>query len=55
MVTDIVEEATGLSGMTKVPLTKTMVAGMIAPLQLTLKSSAPEMFLVEISIEFEEK
>jgi hypothetical protein len=54
-VTDIVEDANGLTGITSVPLTKAMIAGMIASMQLTLTSSAPELFIVKISIEFMEK
>jgi hypothetical protein len=54
-VTDIVEDANGLTGITSVPLTKAMIAGMIASMQLTLTSSAPELFIINISIEFMEK
>jgi hypothetical protein len=54
-VTDIVENASGLTGITSVPLPKAMIAGMIAPLQLTLSPSAPVVFIVKISIEFMKK
>jgi hypothetical protein len=54
-VTDIVKDASGLSGITSVPLSKEMVSDIITPLQLTLSASAPNVFIVEISIEFMEK
>jgi len=52
-VTDIVEDATGLTGITIVPLPKEMIAGMIAPLNLS--PSAQAVFMLKISIEFMEK
>ncbi len=54
-VTDIVDITGGLAGKTSVPLPKAMIAGMIAPMQLTLSSSATEVFMVKISIEFMKK
>ena len=54
-VTDIVESANGLTGMTSVPLTKTMIAQLIAPMQLTLTASALDMYIAKISLEFLEK
>ena len=52
-VTDIVEDATGLTGMTIVPLPKEIIAGMITPLNLS--PSAQALFMLKISIEFMEK
>ncbi len=54
-VTDIVEDASGLTGITSVPLPKAMISGIIASFQLTLSPTAPEVFIVKISIEFMEK
>ena len=54
-VTDIVEDASGLTGITSVPLPKAMIAGILAPMQLTLDPSAPDFFIIKISIEFKEK
>jgi len=54
-VTDIVEDASGLTGIASVPLPKAMIAGIIASLQLTLSPTAPEVFIVKISIEFTKK
>jgi len=54
-VTDIVKDANGLTGVTSVPLTKDMIAAIIANLQLTLDPSAPDFFIVKISIEFMRK
>lgn len=54
-VTDITTDQTGLTGKTSVPLTKTMVAAMIAPLQLTLTASAPEIYLAKFSVKFTKK
>src|SRR4030043_2398213 len=51
-VTDIVEDASGLTGITSVPLPKAMISGIIASFQLTLSPTAPEVFIVKISIEF---
>ena len=52
-VTDIVIDAAGLTGKTIVPLPKTMISGMIAP--LTLDPAAQEIFLAKFSIEFKKK
>ena len=54
-VTNIVEEASKLTGITSVPLTKAMIAGMLASMQLTLSPTAPDVFILKISIEFMEK
>ena len=54
-VTDITTDQTGLTGTTSVPLTKAMVASMIASLQLTLSPSAPEIFLAKFYVEFIKK
>ena len=54
-VTDIVEDANGLTGIASLPLPKVMIAGILATMQLTLASSAPEFFIVKISIAFFEK
>ncbi|MCJ7446572.1 MAG: hypothetical protein MUO72_02660 [Bacteroidales bacterium] len=54
-VTDIVKVTGGLTGITSVPLPKAMIAGMIASMQLTLSPSAPDIFMVKISIEFTKK
>jgi hypothetical protein len=54
-VTDIVKVAGVLTGVTSVPLSKAMVAVMIAPLQLTLSPSAPDIFMAKFSIKFTEK
>jgi hypothetical protein len=54
-VTDIVEDANGLTGITIVPLPKLMIEGIIASMQLTLDPSAPVLFMVKISIEFKKK
>jgi len=54
-VTDIVEDANGLTGITSVPLTKEMVGGILANMQLTLDPSAPAVFIVKISIKFMRK
>jgi len=52
-VTDIVKDASGLTGITSVPLPKAMIANIIAPLQL--HASALEAYIVTFSIEFTEK
>jgi hypothetical protein len=54
-VTNIVKNASGLTGITSVPLPKAMIADMIAPSQLTLSPSAPDVFIVDFVIEFIEK
>jgi hypothetical protein len=54
-VTDIVEDASGLTGITIVPLPKLMIEVIIASMQLTLDPSAPVLFMVKISIEFKKK
>lgn len=54
-VTDITMDQTGLTGTTSVPLTKTMVSQIIAPLQLTLTASAPAIFLAKFYVEFIKK
>lgn len=52
-VTNLVLNASVLSGTATVPLRKEMVAGMIAP--LTLAASSPDFFMVSITIEFMKK
>jgi len=54
-VTDIVKVTSKLTGITSVPLPKAMIAVMIAPLQLTLSPSAPDVFIAKFSIEFIEQ
>jgi len=54
-VTDITSDQTGLTGTTSVPLTKVMVASMLASMQLTLSPSAPEIFLAKFYVEFIKK
>jgi len=54
-VTDIVKDASGLTGITSVPLPKEVISDMIAALQLTLSPSAPDVFIIKISIELMEK
>lgn len=54
-VTDITTDQTGLTGTTSVPLTKAMVASIIASMQLTLSPSAPEIFLAKFYVEFIKK
>ena len=54
-VTDIVTDQAGLTGITSVPLPKAMISGMIAPLQLTLSPSAPDIFIAKFSVEFIKK
>ncbi len=54
-VTDITTDQTGLTGSTSVPLTKTMVSQIIAPLQLTLTSAAPAIFVAKFYVEFIKK
>jgi hypothetical protein len=54
-VTEVVEITNGLAGITNVPLTKAMVAQMIAPMQKTLTDAAQEMYIVKISLEFLKK
>ena len=54
-VTDITMDQTGLTGTTSVPLTKTMVSQIIAPLQLTLTASAPPIFLANFNVKFNKK
>jgi hypothetical protein len=51
-VTDIVTDQAGITGKTSVPLPKAMIAGMIAPLQLTLSPTAPDIFIAKFSVEF---
>lgn len=55
LVTDVVKDADGITGIANIPLTKVMIAGIIAPMQLTVSPTAPEIFMVKISIEFIEK
>ena len=52
-VTNITQSATGMTGKTTVPLPKTMVAVLVAP--LTLAASAPDIFMVTFSLEFVKK
>lgn len=52
-VTDIVTSATGLRGKTSVPLTKEMVAILVAP--LTLDASTPPVIVVEFFLDFVKK
>ena len=54
-VTDVAMTAGKLSGKTSVPLPKEMVSQIIAPISLTLKSTAPLIFMAKFSIEFQEK
>ena len=54
-VTNIVESASGLTGVTSIPLPKAMIANLITPMQKTLSPSAPDFFIIKISIEFTEK
>jgi hypothetical protein len=54
-VTDIVKDASKLTGRTSVPLPKEMIASMIASMQLTLSLYAPDIFMAIISIEFTKK
>jgi hypothetical protein len=54
-VTDIVTEQSGLTGNTGVPLPKDMISGLIAPLNLTLGSTAPAVFTVSFSVVFKKK
>ncbi len=51
-VTNVVEISGGLTGLTSVPLPKEMISAMIAPLQLTLSPTAPDVFIAVFSIEF---
>ncbi len=52
-VTNIVQSGNTMSGKTSVPLPKEMVAAMIAP--MSLASSAPAMFMITFTLEFEKK
>jgi hypothetical protein len=54
-VTGIVTDQAGLTGITSVPLPKAMISGMIAPMQLTLSPSAPDVFIAKFSVEFIKK
>ncbi len=54
-VTDIVSSQTGLTGKTGVPLPKDMIAGMMAPLMMTLSQSAPPVFMVSFTVQFTKK
>ena len=49
-VTDLVKNASGITGVTSVPLPKSMVAEMVSP--LTISASAPALFIVKFSLEF---
>jgi hypothetical protein len=49
-VTDIVKNASGITGVTSVPLPKSMVAEIVSP--LTISASAPAIFSVKFSLEF---
>lgn len=51
-VTGIVTNQNNLTGTTSVPLPKDMIAAMIAPLQMTLSSSAPDVFMIKFSVVF---
>ena len=51
-VTSVVEISGGLTGLTSVPLPKEMISNLIAPLQLTLSPTAPDIFIAVFSIEF---
>jgi len=52
-VTNIVEDASGLTGIASVPLPKEMIGALIAPLHLS--PSAPAVFMLKISIQFMKK
>ncbi len=52
-VTDIVNDQAGLTGKTSVPLPKTMISLLIAP--LTLTQTAPIIFIAKFSVEFSRK
>jgi hypothetical protein len=52
-VTDIVNDQAGLTGKTSVPLPKTMISALIAP--LTLTQAAPIIFIAKFSVEFSRK
>jgi hypothetical protein len=54
-VTDIVEGSGVLTGIASIPLQKAMIAGILTSMQLTLDPSAPDLFIVKISIKFIEK
>jgi len=52
-VTDIVNDQTGLTGKTSVPLPNTLISALIAP--LTLTQTAPIIFIAKFSVEFSRK
>ena len=52
-VTEVVKSGTILTGNTSVPMPKAFIAAIIAP--LTLDASAPEIFLVKVSLKFTQK
>ena len=54
-VTDIVNSNNKLSGVTSVPFTKDLIAGMIAGMGLTLADGGPDVYPVSFSIEFNKK
>ena len=54
-VTGIIQDQSGLAGQTSVPLPKDMIAGLLAPLQLTLSQSAPEVFIATFTVQFTKK
>ena len=53
VVTEVVKSGTILTGNSTVPMPKAFIAAIIAP--LTLETSAPEIFLVKISLKFTQK
>jgi hypothetical protein len=54
-VTDITTDQTGLTGKTTVPLTKTMIAGILAAIPLTLSPTAQDVYLAKFSVKFNKK
>jgi hypothetical protein len=54
-VTDVVKDASHLTGNTSVPLPKAMVGGLLAAMQLTISPTAQDLFLATFSIDFSVK